>query len=303
MYQFFLNLPFGETMAEQTSISYYQTEFKFNGKELDNETGMYYYGARYYDPSLSIWMSVDPLAEQFPNFSPYNYTMNNPINMIDPDGRAAEGPDRYGPDPDKVKKKEKLIAAFKAIAEYIKKSDEKIAAQKAEAAKAEQERMAATPPWMDTARSQLGVKETKRNGGTKVDKYLKTTGLPTENPWCGAFVNWTLEQNDMETVPNAADHSTHKARAKSYRTLGVSLTKPAIGAIATKSRKGGGHVGFVAGITSDGKIVLLGGNQNDSVNYTVYSKDILQFNYPNGYTPNYTLPVLTVSKTGTIKED
>ncbi|WOI22889.1 TIGR02594 family protein [Nonlabens ulvanivorans] len=302
MYQFFLNLPFGETMAEQTSISYYQTEFKFNGKELDNETGMYYYGARYYDPSLSIWMSVDPLAEQFPNFSPYNYTMNNPINMIDPDGRAAEGPDRYGPDPDKVKKKEKLIAAFKAIAEYIKKSDEKIAAQKAEAAKAEQERMAATP-WMDTARSQLGVKETKRNGGTKVDKYLKTTGLPTDNPWCGAFVNWTLEQNDMETVPNAADHSTHKARAKSYRTLGVSLTKPAIGAIATKSRKGGGHVGFVAGITSDGKIVLLGGNQNDSVNYTAYSKDILQFNYPNGYTPNYTLPVLTVSKTGTIKED
>lgn len=77
-------------MAEQTSISYYQTEFKFNGKELDNETGMYYYGARYYDPSLSIWMSVDPLAEQFPNFSPYNYTMNNPINMVDPDGRAPE---------------------------------------------------------------------------------------------------------------------------------------------------------------------------------------------------------------------
>ncbi|EAS20175.1 hypothetical protein BBFL7_02576 [Flavobacteria bacterium BBFL7] len=90
MYQFFLNLPFGETMAEQTSISYYQTEFKFNGKELDSETGMYYYGARYYDPSLSIWMSVDPLAEQFPNFSPYNYTMNNPINMVDPDGRASE---------------------------------------------------------------------------------------------------------------------------------------------------------------------------------------------------------------------
>ena len=90
MYQFFLNLPFGETMAEQTSISYYQTEFKFNGKELDSETGMYYYGARYYDPSLSIWMSVDPLAEQFLNFSPYNYTMNNPINMVDPDGRAPE---------------------------------------------------------------------------------------------------------------------------------------------------------------------------------------------------------------------
>ncbi|WP_405377164.1 RHS repeat domain-containing protein [Nonlabens sp. Asnod3-A02] len=88
MYQFFLNLPFGETMAEQTSISYYQTEFKFNGKELDSETGMYYYGARYYDPSLSIWMSVDPLAEQMRRHSPYNYAFNNPLRFTDPDGRA-----------------------------------------------------------------------------------------------------------------------------------------------------------------------------------------------------------------------
>jgi RHS repeat-associated protein len=96
MYQFFLNLPFGESMAEQNSQSYYKTPFKFNGKELDESTGLYYYGARYYDPSLSIWMSVDPLAEEFPNFSPYNYTMNNPINMVDPDGRAAQsGKDVY----------------------------------------------------------------------------------------------------------------------------------------------------------------------------------------------------------------
>ncbi|PPK93633.1 RHS repeat-associated protein [Nonlabens xylanidelens] len=93
MYQFFLNLPFGETMAEQTSISYYQTEFKFNGKELDSETGMYYYGARYYNPSLSIWMSVDPLAEEMPEWSPYNYTFNNPIRFTDPDGRAPEAPE------------------------------------------------------------------------------------------------------------------------------------------------------------------------------------------------------------------
>lgn len=54
---------------------------------------MYNYGARYYDPSLSVWMGVDPLADKFPGWSPYNYTMNNPINMIDPDGRAAVGTD------------------------------------------------------------------------------------------------------------------------------------------------------------------------------------------------------------------
>jgi RHS repeat-associated protein len=89
-YQFFLNLPFGETMAEQRPSTYFATNYKFNGKELDEETGLYYYGARYYDPRISIWLSTDPLAEKFPNASPYNYCMQNPINLIDPDGRAPD---------------------------------------------------------------------------------------------------------------------------------------------------------------------------------------------------------------------
>ena len=61
--------------------------YKFNAKELDSETGLYYYGARYYNPRLSIWYGVDPLAEKYPSWSPYNYTLNNPVNYIDPDGR------------------------------------------------------------------------------------------------------------------------------------------------------------------------------------------------------------------------
>ncbi|MBW3520473.1 RHS repeat-associated core domain-containing protein, partial [Flavobacterium sp. NKUCC04_CG] len=61
--------------------------YKFNAKELDAATGMYYYGARYYDPSTSIFLSVDPLAEKYPNYGGYIYVMNNPINAIDPDGR------------------------------------------------------------------------------------------------------------------------------------------------------------------------------------------------------------------------
>lgn len=86
-YEFFLNLPFGETMAEQHSqTSDYQNRWKFTGHELDRETGLYYAGARYYDPRVSIWLSVDPLAEKFPNWNPYNYVMQNPINLIDPDG-------------------------------------------------------------------------------------------------------------------------------------------------------------------------------------------------------------------------
>ncbi len=61
--------------------------WRFNGKEYDAETGNYYYGARYYDPKTSIWLSVDPLASERSWVSPYNFVENNPINRIDPDGR------------------------------------------------------------------------------------------------------------------------------------------------------------------------------------------------------------------------
>ncbi|WP_300688888.1 RHS repeat-associated core domain-containing protein [Chryseobacterium sp.] len=81
--QFFLNLPFGETMLEQRT-GVYDNPYKFNAKELDRETGLYYYGARYYNPRASIWYGVDPLAEQ--TMEPYIYCGNNPINYIDPNG-------------------------------------------------------------------------------------------------------------------------------------------------------------------------------------------------------------------------
>ncbi|MDP3462864.1 MAG: RHS repeat-associated core domain-containing protein [Bacteroidales bacterium] len=85
-YQFFANLPYGETMIEQSNIVDYDNPFKFNGKELDTETGLYYYGARYYDPKLSGWLSVDPLAEKYSAWSPYVYVLNNPVVLTDPDG-------------------------------------------------------------------------------------------------------------------------------------------------------------------------------------------------------------------------
>ncbi|RRJ91566.1 RHS repeat-associated core domain-containing protein [Paenimyroides tangerinum] len=74
-------------MVEHNQSSYYNNGYKFNGKEQDEATGMYYYGARYYDPRISIFISVDPLAEKYPNIGGYVYVANNPINFIDPDGR------------------------------------------------------------------------------------------------------------------------------------------------------------------------------------------------------------------------
>jgi len=54
---------------------------------MDSETGLYYYGARYYDPKVSVWLTVDPLLEEFTGSSPYIYCENNPVIYIDPDGR------------------------------------------------------------------------------------------------------------------------------------------------------------------------------------------------------------------------
>ncbi|KXB43796.1 RHS repeat-associated core domain protein, partial [Bacteroidales bacterium KA00344] len=61
---------------------------KLNAKELDEETGMYYYGARYYEPRQSLWMSVDNEQESHPNVSTYTYCLNNPVLFTDPDGKG-----------------------------------------------------------------------------------------------------------------------------------------------------------------------------------------------------------------------
>lgn len=75
-------------MAEQKGTEFYQSPYKFNGKELDADTGLYYYGARYYDPKVSVFLSVDPLTEKYPNVNSYVYCFQNPINLIDPTGMA-----------------------------------------------------------------------------------------------------------------------------------------------------------------------------------------------------------------------
>ena len=80
--------PYGGIMTEErnNAVSEGNTPYLFNGKELDVETGLYYYGARYYDPNTSIWEGVDPLAEFYPNISTYTYCAGNPIGCRDENG-------------------------------------------------------------------------------------------------------------------------------------------------------------------------------------------------------------------------
>src|SRR5690554_3245517 len=91
-------LPFGETLVEE-HLNSNNAPYKFNAKEYDAETGNYYYGARYYDPKWSAFLTPDPALENYPGISPYAYTLNNPVRYVDPTGMYVESPDNdYGYD-------------------------------------------------------------------------------------------------------------------------------------------------------------------------------------------------------------
>jgi len=75
----------GEPFLDQRSTTW-NSRYTFSGKERDGETGYSYFGARYYNSDISIWLSVDPLSDKYPNLTPYAYCANNPIKLVDPNG-------------------------------------------------------------------------------------------------------------------------------------------------------------------------------------------------------------------------
>ena len=83
-------LPYGEPYINQRT-SGYNERYTFTGKERDEETGYGYFGARYMDHELmTMWLSVDPMADKYPSISPYAYCAGNPLRLVDPDGRMID---------------------------------------------------------------------------------------------------------------------------------------------------------------------------------------------------------------------
>ena len=91
VYQTLNYLPYGEDWIENNHFAPADTTrlgiYRFNGKEKDYESGFHYYGARYYwSEVLTGWLSVDPMMDEYPGLSPYNYCIWNPAKLIDPNG-------------------------------------------------------------------------------------------------------------------------------------------------------------------------------------------------------------------------
>jgi RHS repeat-associated protein len=83
--------PFGMRMSQiSTPLTSATNDYLYNGKQYQDDFGLnwYDYGARMYDPALGRFHSVDPLAEQYRRWSPYNYGIDNPMRFIDPDGNG-----------------------------------------------------------------------------------------------------------------------------------------------------------------------------------------------------------------------
>ncbi|MBO7586777.1 MAG: RHS repeat-associated core domain-containing protein [Bacteroidales bacterium] len=72
--------------TDHSSLITLHSSYTFSAKEKDSETGLSYFGARYYSSDLSIWLSVDPMASKYPSLSPYVYCADNPVKLVDPNG-------------------------------------------------------------------------------------------------------------------------------------------------------------------------------------------------------------------------
>ena len=90
--------PFGESSLR----TFDKKRMRYVGKELDSESGLYYYGARFYMAVVGRFISVDALSHDYKQLTPYNYAANNPIGDFDIDGNQAKSTPKDGGDKDNV---------------------------------------------------------------------------------------------------------------------------------------------------------------------------------------------------------
>lgn len=138
------------------------------------------------------------------------------------------------------------------------------------------------PSWLKIARGEVGVKEVSGDAAhPRIVEYALSTHLDRvlaksdETPWCSSFTNWCIE--------HAGYRGTKSAWARSWLSWGEVLKQPKRGCVVVFSRgAGSGHVGFFLKEVGD-SVLVLGGNQNNSVCEALYPKDrLLGYRWPKG---------------------
>lgn len=157
-------------------------------------------------------------------------------------------------------------------------------------------------PWMVEGMANIGLKEipgpkhnlTILNWLTEVKAWWQDD----ETPWCGVFVAHCIKKSGLAIPKNYM-------RAKDWNDdWGIRLPTPVYGSIVVFDRKGGGHVGFVIGITSDDRVLVLGGNQSNSVNLSRFDKDrVVGYYWPKDYARPANNDITQVDSVGDISTD
>lgn len=163
------------------------------------------------------------------------------------------------------------------------------------------------PIWLVYAEGFLGQREVPGPGasawirsmwlGLRGGSWFWTSigkGDDSKLPWCGAFVAHCLQNCHMA-------HAQRYASAKAWLEWGTKLTGPALGCVVVFEREGGGHVGFVYGRDTKGRLLVLGGNQGDAVNVAPFDlKRVAGYLWPEdaAVQPDVGLPTLPLYQSG-----
>ncbi|QRA41697.1 TIGR02594 family protein [Chryseobacterium cucumeris] len=158
-------------------------------------------------------------------------------------------------------------------------------------------------PWMELVWKEEAKNLVETGANKEIQKFFD--GTPYENDmkngtkdetdiaWCAAFVNWIMKHYGYEGVTTDKGYDAVRALKWATWAEGKDLGKPVYGAIAVKTRSGGGHVGFVAGKKGN-KVVILGGNQSQKLYCVSYDiSDYFAYVVPKNYEitdADYNLP-------------
>ena len=211
----------------------------------------------------------------------YDGKKDQDVKMEDDDKRIIEEPNRYTP-AIKYKEKKKTYLWLQITCEGDQLDFDKKFFTKNSLEVDYSDRA----PWMKIALQEYetykGLKEWDSVLSKKIKDYHNTTkynkGDGHETAWCSSFVNFVIEKAGYKGMSSS--------RSLDWLNWGKVISNPIYGAIAVKTRFGGGHVGFV--FTKKGKkgVVILGGNQKDELKKSIYiNNNIFTYIIPSNYNP------------------
>lgn len=132
-------------------------------------------------------------------------------------------------------------------------------------------------PWLKIARGYIGTKEVSGAGNNpaivEMMRQVSYGSTSDSTPWCAIFISYCLKKVGLKPAASVA-YSLDYANLNTNRH-GIKLKGPAYGCVAVKTRGGKrnqGHVAFIVGRASNGKLLCLGGNQSNAVNIAQYSE-------------------------------